>query len=124
MKDRALTFAINRPAQPRVLFEFVAQNVSRCQPSAAGYRDVGRHVHRDHMGKNSVEIHVVANGFNCISTFSIWWCIWLRVLLTFRYGFWRKGPWIPAVTDEAVYPEKGSHLHSSHVLASRRLRRK
>jgi hypothetical protein len=57
------------------------------------------------MGKKSVEIHIAANGFSWISTFSIWWYIWLSLLLSLRYGFWRKGSWIPAITDEAVHPD-------------------
>ena len=57
------------------------------------------------MFKKTVEIHVAANGFARISTFSQWWRMLLCLLLTFRYGFWRKGPWGRAVTDEAVYPD-------------------
>lgn len=66
---------------------------------------VGWYVPRDHMGKKSIEIHVAASGLSRICTFSTWQCIWLGLLLTFRHDFRRKGSWIPAITDEAVYPD-------------------
>ena len=54
------------------------------------------------MGK--VRLFYAGNGFCKIETDSLLIRIKLGLLLTFRYGFYRWGAWIPAVTDEAIHP--------------------
>ena len=54
--------------------------------------------------KKEFEIRQIANGRLCISTFGLWRSWRVSLLLMFRYGFSRRGRFIPPVTDEAVYP--------------------
>ncbi len=58
----------------------------------------------DRMKDGRFLVGPAANGFTCIHTFSHLRRLKLGLLLTFRYGFWRKGRWIPAVTDDAIHP--------------------
>ena len=53
----------------------------------------------------AVELHIAENGFSCITTFSMWHSMRLRLLLRFRYGFKRHWPWMPAITDQAIHPD-------------------
>jgi hypothetical protein len=57
------------------------------------------------MDNSRVLLDTAANGFARISTFSYSRRMRLALLLTFRYGFWRWGPWIPPITDDAIYPD-------------------
>lgn len=50
------------------------------------------------------EIRENANGRVCISTFGFWKSWKVSLLLMFRYGFYRWGPYVPPITDEAVHP--------------------
>lgn len=52
-----------------------------------------------------VQVGRAANGFCVLSTFSHFTRFRLGLLLMFRYGFWRKGRLVLAVTDDAVYPD-------------------
>ena len=51
------------------------------------------------------ELRTAANGYAWITTPSRRERLWLGLLLTFRYGFWRWGTYIPPITDEAIYPD-------------------
>ena len=56
--------------------------------------------------RNTASLHTEANGFASISTFSFRKRLRLGLLLTFRYGFWRWGVWVPPMFDDTgVYPE-------------------
>ncbi len=56
-----------------------------------------------HMKDCRLFVGPAANGFTCINTFSHFRSLKLGLLLLFRYGFWRKGGWVRAVTDNAIY---------------------
>ena len=49
-------------------------------------------------------IHKTANDRVVISTFSFLKSWKVSLLLMFRYGFYRWGPYVPPITDEAVHP--------------------
>lgn len=53
---------------------------------------------------SEIKISHTYNGRVRISTFSYWQSIKISFLLMFRYGFLRRGVYIPPITDEAVYP--------------------
>ena len=57
------------------------------------------------MSESAVNLQTAANGFARITTFSLWQRARLGFLLTFRYGFWRWGSWIPPIADDAIYPD-------------------
>ncbi|MFH2043868.1 MAG: hypothetical protein ABIK92_01835 [Pseudomonadota bacterium] len=50
------------------------------------------------------EFHTTHNGRLRISTFSFWRSWKVSLLLMLRYGFHRKGTYIPPVTDQAIHP--------------------
>jgi hypothetical protein len=50
------------------------------------------------------EIGETVSGRVCISTFGYWMSWKVSLLLTFRYGFYRFGLYVPPITDEAVHP--------------------
>jgi len=51
-----------------------------------------------------IDLSTAANGYALICTFSHKQRLRLGLLLMFRYGFLRWGPYVPAITDDAVYP--------------------
>jgi hypothetical protein len=51
------------------------------------------------------QLNTAANGFAWLSTHSRREYWRLCLLLVFRYGFVRKGRYIPAITDEAIFPD-------------------
>ena len=57
------------------------------------------------MGRDLVELQTAANGRAWITTHSRRRRLWLGFLLTFRYGFYRWGAWIPPIADEGIYPD-------------------
>lgn len=50
------------------------------------------------------EVRDNASGRVTISTFSFWRSWKVSLLLMLRYGFYRWGPYVPPITDEAVHP--------------------
>jgi hypothetical protein len=57
------------------------------------------------LSPDAIELNTAANGLAWITTFSSRQSRRLSLLLMFRYGFWRWGIWIPAITDEAIFPD-------------------
>ena len=68
-----------------------------------------------HPRDERIELSTAANGFAWITTYSKHQRSRLGRLLMFRYGFWRWGASVPAITDEAIYPDFvrwGLRIHS------------
>ena len=53
----------------------------------------------------AAQLHTAANGYAWITTHSRSEYWRLGFTLVFRYGFVRWGPYIPPITDEAIFPD-------------------